>query len=169
MPGYNCVMALDLIAELEAVVEALDRGAIEYALCGGIALGLHGYPRATMDIDLLIRPEGLVDATRVARALGFDIPGRKMTFGLRAGAPREVHRVSKLDPASGSLLSLDLLLVNPELETVWAERSVFDVGGRRMVVVSRTGLATMKRIAGRRQDLADLARLEGATDEDDDA
>jgi len=35
-----------------------------------------------------------------------------------------------------------------------------------MIVVSRDGLATMKRIAGHPQDLVDLAKLEG-TNEDD--
>jgi hypothetical protein len=159
----------DLIAELEAVVDALAREGIEYALCGGIALGLHGHPRATIDIDLLVRAEHLADAQRVARGLGFDIPARKTIFGLRSGQRREMQRISKLAPDSNELLSLDLIVVNAELEDVWATRVELIVGRRRMTVVSRTGLATMKRIAGRRQDLADLAKLEGTTGDDDDA
>jgi hypothetical protein len=160
-------VALDLIAELEALVDALDREGIEYALCGGIALGLHGHPRATMGIDLLVRPERLADAMRVAGDHGFDVPGRKMVFGLRTGNPREVQRVSKLDPESNELMPLDLLVVNAELEEVWRGRSTFDIGGHRMIVVSREGLATMKRIAGRPQDLVDLAKHEGRNDDDD--
>lgn len=159
-------MPLDLIAELEALVAALDRERIEYALCGGLALGLHGHPRATMDIDLLVRPEKLADAVRVARDNGFDVPARKMVFGLRTGTPREVQRVSKIDPQSNDLMPLDLLIVNTELEVVWRGRMAFDIGGHRMVVVSRDGLATMKRIAGRPQDLVDLAKLEGRSDDD---
>jgi hypothetical protein len=159
-------VALDLIAELEALVDALDRERIEYALCGGLALGLHGHPRATMDIDLLVRPEQLADAIRVARDNGFDVPARKMVFGLRTGRPREVQRVSKLDPDSNDLMPLDLLVVNVDLEEVWRTRSEFDVGGHRLIVVSREGLATMKRIAGRPQDLVDLAKLEGESDDD---
>lgn len=161
-------MPLDLIAELEAVVDALAREGIEYALCGGIALGLHGHPRATIDIDLLVRGEHLANAMRVAGGLGFDIPARKTVFGLRSGQRREMHRISKLDPDSNDLISLDLLVVNQELEDVWVGRIELTVGQHQMTVVSRAGLATMKRIAGRRQDLADLAKLEG-TDEDDDA
>ncbi len=159
-------MALDLIAELEAVVDAFDQAGLEYALCGGLALGLHGYPRATMDIDLLVRAERLVDAIAVVRTVGFDVPARKMTFGIRSGTPREIQRISKLEPETNALLSLDLILVGAALEEVWAGRSAFDVQGRRMIVVSRDGLATMKRIAGRPQDLVDLAKLEG-TNEDD--
>ena len=36
-----------------------------------------------------------------------------------------------------------------------------------IVVVSREGLGTMKRIAGRTQDLADIARLEGHADDEE--
>lgn len=132
-------MPLDLIAELEAVVDAFEREGVPYAVCGGIALALHGHPRATMDIDLLIPAEHLAAAMQVA---------------------------SKLDPETGELLSLDLLVVGASFETVWADRMVAAVGARRMVVVSRGGLAMMKRIAGRPQDLADLAALEGTTDDD---
>ncbi len=159
-------MALDLIAELEAVVDTFERVGIEYALCGGLALALHGHPRATMDIDVLMPQAELAGALQAARALGFDVPARKMVFGLRTGAPREVHRVSKLDPSTNQLMSLDLLVVGPGLETVWTGRVDLMIGNRKMVVVSRDGLATMKRIAGRPQDLADLAALEG-TDEDE--
>ena len=155
-------MALDLIAELEAIVDAFDRSGIEYALCGGLALGLHGYPRATMDIDLLLRAERLADAIEVGRTVGFDIPSRKM---VRSGTPREIQRISKLDPKTNDLMSLDLILVGTALEDVWAGRTAFDVQGRRMIVVSRDGLATMKRIAGRPQDLVDLAKLEGTTED----
>jgi hypothetical protein len=63
-------------------------------------------------------------------------------------------------------MPLDLLVVNAELEAVWRGRLAFDVGGHRMIVVSRDGLATMKRIAGRPQDLVDLAKLEGSSDDD---
>jgi hypothetical protein len=158
-------MSLDLVAELEALVDAFARERVEYAICGGLALGLHGHPRATMDIDVLVRPEHLAQALQVARQLGFDVPGRKMVFGLRTGAAREMQRVSKLDPDTNALLSLDLIIVGPELEGVWADRLVFQVAGRQMVIVSREGLATMKKLAGRPQDLVDLAALEGVDDD----
>jgi hypothetical protein len=159
-------VALDLIAELEAVVDAFDTGGIEYALCGGLALGVHGYPRATMDIDVLVRNERLTDALDVVRAVGFDVPAKKMVFGASSGAQREIQRVSKLDPKTGDLMSLDLILVGTEFEDVWAGRSAFEIHGRRLIVVSRDGLATMKRIAGRPQDLVDLANLQATNDDE---
>jgi len=47
--------AMDLIAEFGALIDVLNREGIEYAVCGGIAVSIHGYVRATTDIDILIR------------------------------------------------------------------------------------------------------------------
>lgn len=161
-------MALDPVSELESLLEAFDAGAIDYALCGGLALAVHGHPRATKDIDILVPRHELERAIAAGRHAGFDVPARKMTFGLRTGMPREIHRVSKLDAETGELLALDLIVVNPQLEPVWAARETRYAGERRLVVVSREGLATMKRIAGRRQDLADLDRLAGTSEDEQD-
>ncbi len=160
-------MALDLIGELERLVVAFDDAGIEYALCGGLAVAIHGHPRATMDIDLLMRSESIATALVVAKGLGFDIPARKMVFGLRKGTPREMQRVSQLDPETGELMSLDLLVVAPDLEVVWTSRIRIPWRGREIGIVSRDGLAIMKRMAGRLQDLADLAALEGTNDDDE--
>lgn len=159
-------MALNLVTELEALVDALDAEGVPYALCGGLALGIHGHPRATTDIDLLVRSEDLAKAVTVAKRVGFDVPARKMIFGLRSGKRREVQRISKLDPETNDLLPLDFLVVNDELADVWRERVTVDAGRRKLTVVSRAGLATMKRIAGRGQDLVDLAKLEGTYDDE---
>ena len=39
----------DLIKELDEVVSALEANGIEYAVCGELALTIHGFPRATFD------------------------------------------------------------------------------------------------------------------------
>jgi hypothetical protein len=159
-------MALDPVTELELLVDSFEAAGVGYAICGALALAVHGYPRATKDVDLLVRSEELAHAIEIAKRAGFDIPARRMTFGLRTGHPREIQRLSKLDPDTDDLMTLDLILVNPELEPVWEERLRVIWRERPACVVSRDGLATMKRIAGRPQDLADLARLEGTADEE---
>lgn len=45
-------MAL-LLDEFTKLIEAAEEQGLEYAVCGAIALGIQGFPRATMDIDLL--------------------------------------------------------------------------------------------------------------------
>lgn len=44
----------DIYNELRKLTVSLERDGIEYALCGGLALAVHGYIRATIDIP--IRP-----------------------------------------------------------------------------------------------------------------
>lgn len=158
-------MALDLIAELEAVVDALERAGIDYAVCGGLALGILGHPRMTKDIDLLIAPADLDRAMAAVKAIEFDIPARRMVF--RQGKPTEqvTQRLSKLDPDTGALLAVDFLLVTDVSAAVWASRIRVAYRDREMRVVSAEGLVTMKRLAGRPQDLADIAALEQTDDE----
>jgi len=109
-------MALNPITELEQIVDAFRAAGISYALCGGLALGLHGQPRATQDIDFLVEAQTLPSAIACAKSLGFDVPARMMVFGLRAGKRREVHGVSKLDPATGGLFPLDFPGGNDQLQ-----------------------------------------------------
>lgn len=149
----------DLIEELEVVIDAFEREQVQYAVCGGIALGLHGFVRQTKDIDILLPESELDKAMQIVRSLGFDLPARKMTFGLAAGTPRIVQRLSKMDPATGDMLTLDLLVVAPDLEEVWNSRTRTASQDRELSLVSRDGLVTMKRIAGRPQDLVDIQRL----------
>ena len=55
-----------LLQELLDVTSDLERNGIEYAVCGGLALTIHGFTRATFDIDVLIREESLEKAYQVA-------------------------------------------------------------------------------------------------------
>jgi hypothetical protein len=69
----------------------------------------------------------------------------------------EVCRSSKVDATV--MLTLDLLLVNENLEPVWASRERVATERGDVWVVSRQGLIEMKAWAGREQDLADIRRL----------
>ena len=119
-------------------------------------MAIHGFVRATVDIDILIQPDSLEKAYKIAEEKGYDIRGLDISFKERAV---EIRRVSKIDD-SGEVLSLDLLLVTPQVEDVWETREKIDFLGNRLSVVSRDGLIKMKRLAGRPQDLADIERLE---------
>ncbi len=96
-----------LLQELEQLITALDENEIEYAVCGGLALAIHGFTRATVDIDILIQPASLDKAYKVGKEHGYNIRGLDISFKERAV---EIRRVSKID-ADGEVLSLDLLLV----------------------------------------------------------
>ena len=148
---------MELTTELGAIVEALDTAKIPYAVCGGIAVTLHGYTRFTQDIDLLIRPEHLDGALAAVAPLGYVLEGGNIPLGYGEPSARDLFRISKAQERD--LMTLDLLIVNPLIEPVWSSRIEFAWEGRVLTVVSLEGLAVLKRLAGRPQDLLDLDKL----------
>lgn len=147
-------MPLDLWEELPTLLQALEEDGIEYALAGAGALAVHGVARATSDIDLLVPPSQVEKIFHKAKALGFRFEALPMRFS----DGMEIRRTSKVE--GDETLTLDLLLVNENLETVWAERQLTETEFGPLWVVSRQGLIQMKAWAGREQDLADIRRLE---------
>lgn len=147
---------LDLYDEFRALIEQLDVRGFDYAVCGGMAMAVHGHLRATIDIDLLIQEESLDPLLATARAAGYNIRGKDLSF---ANGAVEIRRVSKIDPESGDILSLDLLLTTPAIESVWKSRVDADWEGTKLTVVSRDGLIALKQLRNSQQDLADIAVL----------
>ena len=148
----------EIDAELEAVITAFEAQGIDYAICGGVAVAVHGHPRATTDIDIVVAPETVDVARASLRALGYGLDAAPMLFS----SGIEVRRVSRVE--SGEIFTLDLVLATPVLADVWSGRQVVIWRDRPLRVVSRDGLIRMKRLAGRAQDKADLEAL-GATDD----
>jgi hypothetical protein len=142
-----------LLDELLRTTRALDEAGVEHALVGGLAVAVWGAPRATKDIDLLVRGTDLDRAVDVARGVGFDIIALRIVF--QDGM--ELQRVTRAQ--AGELLTLDFLVVNDNLEPVWASRRRLAVGTGELSVISREALIQMKALAGRPQDLADIERL----------
>ena len=77
----------------------------------------------------------------------------------------DIRRVSKA--VGPQLISLGLIIVSPARESVWNSRVVVRFSELDCCVVSRDGLITMKSIAGRLQDLADIERLRADQGEGD--
>jgi hypothetical protein len=63
---------VDLSPDLRDLLEELGRAAVESVLVGGYAVAYHGRPRATKDIDLVLRrsSENLARAATALRSFG---------------------------------------------------------------------------------------------------
>ena len=72
----------DVQRALEKVARLLDEDGIPYAVIGAMALNAYGYRRVTVDVDILLTPEGLERLKRKHLGLGYveKFPGSK---GLR--------------------------------------------------------------------------------------
>ncbi|HSS22398.1 MAG TPA: hypothetical protein VLL54_20165 [Pyrinomonadaceae bacterium] len=146
----------DLYDEFHKLIAGFQANQIAYALCGGIAMAIYDHPRATVDIDLLILSDSLDAAVEVAKTLDYNIRGLDMTF---ANGAIEIRRVSKIDKETGIVLSLDLLLVTPEILEIWNSSRLTSWAHGDLSIVSREGLIALKEMRGSPQDLADISAL----------
>ncbi len=141
--------------DIQALLEVMLKNDVEFAICGGHAVAYHGYPRLTMDVDILLLPTR-DNARRVMAAL------EEFGFG-QAGIPLEAFT------CEGTAITLgeqpnqaDLLTSMSDTPTedvlkhaIWGE-----LAGLKVRFVSRSDLIEAKRQAARPKDLADLDELE---------
>lgn len=132
----------------------LNANRVDYLLVGGYAVGLHGYPRATVDLDIWVSPTP-DNATRVIDALG--------AFGFESASleprlfidPRSLVRFGVPPFRIEIMTSID----GVEYEGCRNRAVSFDVEGLLVPVISLPDLKVNKRAAGRHKDLADLENL----------
>jgi hypothetical protein len=148
--------------------KALEKHKVRYLLVGGLAMNLHGVPRMTMDVDLVLA----LDPANLKAFLG-----TVETLRLRPVAP--VNTNGLLDPVQRqkwvkekNMLAFALrppdvqgptvdVLIDPPVDieaalarTVWRE-----VQGVRIPLISVEDLIRLKEKSGRAQDRSDIEHL----------
>lgn len=131
-----------LLDEFTNITNALNERGIDYAVCGGWAMAILGFPRATVDIDLLILSEDLKDVWKIAQNLGYDVEGLPLRF---YDGKIEIRRISKIDKTTKSLITIDFLLVTEALREVWQNRKFFEWKRGKVACVSKEGLIFLKK------------------------
>ena len=113
--------------------DQLNQLGIRYALAGGLAVGAHGYIRATSDVDFLVGEEA------------FEHQGSLVAF--KAGVPIEVDgvRIDYLSPVA----------LGQHLEEVRDQPSMSE----GLAIVPVEELIYMKLVTKRRKDLVDVIEL----------
>ncbi|HMP76496.1 MAG TPA: nucleotidyltransferase family protein [Kiritimatiellia bacterium] len=153
----RAIPGLELITEFARVAEALRGKRLRYALVGGLAMAVHGFARATKDIDFLVHPEDLDRVRRALATAGFRVRSEVMTFNATGIT---LHRLIKTYTDTEDYFLVDLMVpLRPaHLEMIQrARRMKWSNGFIR--VLRREDLIDLKRDAGRPQDLADIQRL----------
>ncbi|WP_052668886.1 nucleotidyltransferase [Nitriliruptor alkaliphilus] len=144
---------MQLPDDFSAFLRLLNSHEVEYLLVGGYAVAVHGYPRATQDLDVWVAVDP-VNAERLAavlRAFGFD-DGVTADLFL---APDRIVRMGQPPLRLEVLTSVSGL----DFTTARARAEVISIDGVDVPVVSLADLRTNKAAAGRPKDLADLAEL----------
>lgn len=151
---------MDLFQELQILLATLRRDAVPHALCGGLALAIHGLVRATEDIDLLVEETALPGLRAAVEPLGFRFDPQPMTF---QNGGVIIYRLLKT--AGEDFVLLDLLLVTPLTQPAWDTRRVAETDFGPVNVVSPAGLIHLKNLRRSGQDQDDIRQLQSLTDE----
>lgn len=148
----------DLVQELLALIRELRKDQIDYAVCGGMAMAVHGFTRATEDIDILVEADSLPRIRGAAKRCGFNLLSSNPALEFKNGA--RLVRLTKTEPSSEDFLILDLLLAGGPNADAWASRHDQETQWGSIRVVSREALKAMKLKAGRPQDISDVQRID---------
>jgi hypothetical protein len=147
--------------ELKELLSAFNKHEVKYLVVGGYAFGVHAEPRATKDLDLLIRSDE-VNSAAVYRALtqyGAPLDGltpRDFMDGSTFQIGQPPTRVDILQSIDG--LTFDEAWQN-RIEGLIDEEV-------RVNVISRNDLIRNKLASGREQDLLDAKKLRAAAEKD---
>lgn len=147
-------MEAELPFDFKEFLKLLNSKTVEYLLIGGYAVGYHGYPRATNDIDIWIavNPENAVRMVEVLREFGFDNPElsvdlfQKIPSIVRMGFPP--MRIEVTTSISGV-----------DFDQCYAERIIDTLDGIEVSIISLARLKQNKQASGRFKDLNDLENL----------
>ncbi len=147
---------------------ALVRADIRFVIIGGIAVGVHGYVRATRDLDIVPDPDR-ANLARLARLLS-EINAEHV--GVRDFSADEFP-FDPLDPdqlAQGANFRLNTNLrimqwiagidADPAYPVLARDAIKVAFRGHELLVAGLGHLRAMKMAAGREQDLLDLRELE---------
>ncbi len=154
--------------DYERIFRELNDEGIDYLVIGGLAVNLHGIPRMTYDLDLMI----LLEHDMIVRLVG-----KLGSWGYRPRAPvkpvdladekkrqfwisRKNMKAFNFYHDTEPVSEIDLVIDSPiPYRELKQGAVIFMVGDVEVPVISIRDLITLKLSSGRRQDLADVEHL----------
>jgi predicted nucleotidyltransferase len=138
--------------DTESLLKSLNAHEVDYMIIGATAFPIHGYSRATLDVDILILPTK-ENAQRTLQAL--------------KGFGYDMSEVTSSDLLSKKILIRQYILetdIHPfvkgvTVEEIWKNRITGKIGDTSCYFASLDDLIKMKKAAGRGKDKEDLKIL----------
>jgi hypothetical protein len=148
------IMDIELPLDFKEFLSLLNANGVEYLLIGGYAVGYHGYPRATNDMDIwiAINPSNAESMVKVLRAFGFDTPDLSVSLFLKEN---NIVRMG-LPPMR---IEVTTGISGVHFDACYAERIVDTIDGTEVNIISLRDLKKNKQASGRHKDLNDLENL----------
>jgi len=153
------------IIKIGDIFKTLEKGEVQYAVVGGVAVVLYGYVRFTKDIDLIIdfSKNNVKKFLKAISSLNFQ-PGVPID-PLDLANPQKRNKWFKEKNAQvitfynpdEPFLQIDILITK-ELSQIKTEKKKID--DLEIIIISYNDLIKMKKESGLSVDLMDIERLE---------
>ena len=141
--------------DYKEMLQCLSAENVKFLLVGAYAVAVYGYPRATKDIDILVRatPDNASSLMKALARFGAPLSGVSAADFSMEGIVFQIgnspRRIDILTRISGI-----------DFQQAYDRRKVVSLDGMEIPVISLEDLIANKRATGRTQDLADVERLE---------
>jgi hypothetical protein len=148
-------MGMRLQRDLKEFIGLLNSESVEYAIVGGWALGFHGHPRYTQDIDVLIRATP-INASRLEIAIN------RFGFGSLGLVAQDFLRVGQVIQLGHPPNRIDLLtsITGVSADEIWGTLESGELDGLPVFFLGRDALIKNKTATGRPRDRADVEELD---------
>ena len=135
-------------------LKLLNAKRVEYLLIGGYAVGYHGYPRATADMDIwvAVNPENADKIVVALKEFGFAVPG------LSAGLFLRQNQIIRMG-VPPMRIEFTTTISGVDFEECYAARVVAELDGVKVNLINLKHLKINKKASGRYKDLNDLENL----------
>ncbi|HSK87375.1 MAG TPA: hypothetical protein VK880_03420 [Anaerolineales bacterium] len=147
-------MDIELPPDFKEFLKLLNEKNVRYLLIGGYAVGYHGYPRATNDMDvwIAVHPDNAKRIVEVLQEFGFNLPELNPDLFLKKDKIiRMGNPPMRLEISTG--------ISGVEFEESYASKIVDTLDGIQVNIIDLPHLKANKKAAGRLKDLADLENL----------
>ena len=169
MDSVSAVLELDI----QGIFKALDRGDVEFLVIGGVAVGFHGFVRGTKDVDIVPspEPENLGKLAAVLSAIDAQVEGADDFKDEELPDPFDSEALGLggnwvLSTRLGRFDIMQWIGDDPLWEKLSPTAIEAEIGGLSVKFASYENLVSLKKQAGRPQDLIDLQRLREARGEE---
>lgn len=146
---------MELSNDFKEFIELLNVNKVKYLVVGGYAVGFHGHPRYTKDIDLwvLMKSNNASNIIKSVKEFGFE------SLGLEEEDFLNSDNIIQLGfPPNRIVLLTEIAGV--EFESCYSNKLTIEFEGVTIPFISLNDLIKNKQTSGRLQDLADAEKLE---------
>ena len=135
--------------DTESLLKLLNAHNVEFVIVGATAFPVHGYARATLDIDLFIRPEpeNARPTLKALKQFGYDVTDLSRDDLLSKKVLIRQHLVET---------DIHPFVQRVTFDQVWKNRVSGTYGNEKVYYASLEDLIAMKKAAGRPKDMEDL-------------